>query len=275
MIDPSAKAIVRNLQAARPSPTMPLAFVGHGNPMNAINDSSFAREWQRMATLIPKPQAIICMSAHWLTSGTFITAMQQPPTIHDIYGFPPELYTIAYTAPGHPVFAEEISTLYEHIETDHRWGFDHGAWMVLMHMYPAMNIPVMQLSIDMSISLEQIYTLTELLKPLRERGVLFLGSGNIVHNLAHARLMESETAYDWALEFDATSAALIRDRNDQDLLHYQKLGRSAQLAIPTEDHYRPMMMTLALSRPNDQLTFFNERIDAASVSMRSFLLSPR
>jgi 4,5-DOPA dioxygenase extradiol len=275
MFDSATKAVLHNLQAGQPSPTMPVAFVGHGNPMNAINDSRFAQEWKRMATLIPQPQTIICMSAHWLTEGTYVTAMQQPPTIHDMYGFPRELYEIQYTAPGDTVLATELSALYEHIKTDHQWGFDHGAWMVLMHMYPAMKIPVLQLSIDMAASLEQLYELTNLLKPLRDRGVLFLGSGNIVHNLERARLTDTASAYDWALEFDAISAKLIHDRNYQDLLQYQKLGSSARLAIPTEDHYRPMLMTLALSSPRDTLTFFNESIDAASVSMRSFLLSPR
>lgn len=228
-----------------------------------------------MATFIPKPQAIIVMSAHWLTHGTSITAMQQPPTIHDFYGFPSDLYAMNYAAPGNPVLAKDISAFAEHVQLDHTWGFDHGAWTVLMHMYPEGKIPVLQLSIDMATSLEHLFELTTLLRPLRDRGVLFIGSGNIVHNLAQVEFSDHATAHEWALDFDQTSAKLISDRNFKALLRYQTLGSSARLSIPTEDHYRPMMMTLALSTMRDQLSFFNESIDAASVSMRSFLLSSR
>lgn len=269
----STKQVFSALYSGKLSPRMPVAFVGHGNPMNAITDTVFSSEWERMATLIPQPSAIICMSAHWLTTGTRVTAMTEPKTIHDFYGFPEELYNVQYPAPGCPDLAHGAQSFIEHMELDHEWGFDHGAWSVLKHMYPNADIPTIQLSIDMESSIEQLHELIQQLKPLRDRGVLFLGSGNIVHNL---RLVDfhSNTAQEWALEFDKTSKELIEKKDVQSLLHYRNLGNAAQIAIPTEDHYRPMTMTMGLIEESEKITFFNEDIDLGSVSMRSFISTP-
>lgn len=267
-------SFLKQLETGAPTPTMPVAFIGHGNPMNTINNSVFAHEWNRMSSLIPRPRAIVVMSAHWLSRGLRVTAMPQPQTIHDFYGFPQELYDIQYPAPGSPDLASATQSFINHIELDHDWGLDHGAWTVLAHMYPDASIPVVQLSVDMHSSLEELYNTVSLLRPLRERGVLFMGSGNIVHNLGLVNFNPNPTPADWALEFDATSKELIENRNIQPLIDYASLGSAAQLAIPSEDHYRPMIMTLALTNNNEKITFFNESIDAATVSMRSFILSP-
>jgi 4,5-DOPA dioxygenase extradiol len=266
----TTKKLFNALYNGQLTPRMPVAFIGHGNPMNAINDSVFAAEWNKMAKLIPQPTAIICISAHWLTRGTYVTAMNNPKTIHDFYGFPQSLYEIEYTAPGSPELAQGVQSFTDHIETDHEWGLDHGAWTILMHMYPNANIPTIQLSIDMQSSIEQLNDLMRQLQPLRDRGVLFLGSGNIVHNLELVDF-HSNTAADWAIEFDQKSKELIEKKDIESLINYSNLGSAARMAIPTEDHYRPMTMTLGLIEEHEKITFFTEDIDLGSVSMRSFI----
>ncbi len=267
-----AEDVVRELRDGKPSAKMPVMFVGHGNPMNAVTDNAFSREWAKIGKELTVPRAIICMSAHWLTKGSFITAMPNPITIHDFFGFPDAMYDVKYPAPGDPPLASEVCQIVKGIEEDHEWGLDHGAWSFLVKMFPHADIPVLQLSVDYSKSPEQQYGLTRELTSLREKGVLFIGSGNIVHNL-RAASFDNATPYDWALEFDAMSKKLIETGDHQALVHYKKLGRAADMSIPTDEHYRPMLTTLALSDPNERVRFFNEAIDAASISMRSFILS--
>lgn len=251
---------------------MPLLFIGHGNPMNAIEDNQYSREWERLGKELPKPQAIVCMSAHWTTEGSFVTAMDMPPTIRDFYGFPRELSEVKYLAKGDPDLAKKMCNIVKDIMLDEdEWGLDHGAWSVLNKMYPKANIPVLQLSVDYSRNPQQQYDLVCELQSLREKGVLFLGSGNIVHNLRMVS-MDFDKPYDWAVEFDAMSKRLIEKGDHRSLIQYEKLGAAAQMAIPTDEHYRPMLATLALQRKGEQPHFFNEGIDLGSVGMRSFIL---
>ncbi|MCX6733299.1 MAG: 4,5-DOPA dioxygenase extradiol [Candidatus Peregrinibacteria bacterium] len=264
-----AKSVVKKLQEGSRTERMPLLFIGHGNPMNAIEDNEYSRNWEKVGKDIPKPKAIICMSAHWTTKGSFVTAMETPPTIHDFYGFPQELYQVTYPAKGDPKLANDMCKIVKDIMLDEdEWGLDHGAWSVLHKMYPKADIPVLQLSVDYSRSPEQQYELTKELVSLREKGILFLGSGNIVHNLSMASF-DTKKPYDWAVEFDALSRDLIEKGDHKALIHYEKLGAAAKMAIPTDEHYRPLLTTLALRGEDEKVEFFNEGIDLASVSMRS------
>ena len=251
------------------TPLMPVLFVGHGNPMNAITTNAFAKEWERIGRDL-HPRAILCVSAHWETRGTMVTAMENPKTIHDFGGFPDELFRVQYPAPGNPELAAQISRLtHKTIMHDHEWGLDHGAWSVLKRMFPAANIPVLQLSLDVTKSPMQHIELARELHELRRRGVVIVGSGNIVHNLG---LMQWRgEALPWAQEFDARSRDLITSRDLNALANYTALGRAAQLAIPTPEHYLPMLYSLALVEHNEEIVFFNDSIDLGSVSMRSFI----
>ena len=260
------------LGALKPTPTLPVLFVGHGNPMNAITENSFAQEWRRIGRNLPEPAVVVCISAHWMTQGHFVTAMPNPRTIHDFYGFPDDLYRVEYPVKGSPETAEYISELVREIQLDHEWGLDHGAWSVLMHLIPDCRTPILQLSIDMATSPQEEYNLARRLRALRDKGVLFIGSGNIVHNLRTLRF-EGGDAYDWALEFDTASRSLIEAGDHDSLIHYENLGQAAQLSIPTDDHYRPMLSALALSYPDERPVFFNETIDLGSIGMRSFVMA--
>lgn len=267
-----AHEVVKDLRERRPTDRMPALFIGHGNPMNAIEDNHFSREWKRVGQEMPRPTAIVCMSAHWTTKGSFITAMDTPPMIHDFYGFPEEMYRVKYPAVGSPELAQDVCEISKNILLDDdEWGLDHGAWSVLKQMYPDADIPVLQLSVDYSRSPEQQYELVRELQVLRERGVLFLGSGNIVHNLRMASF-DSRKPFDWAVEFDAVSAKHITDGDHRGLIHYEKLGAAAKMSIPTDEHYRPMLATLAMQAKGEIPEFFNEGIELASVGMRSFIL---
>lgn len=260
-----------DLQELPHSKRMPLLFIGHGNPMNAIEDNVFTKAWRALAKSIARPKVIIVMSAHWVTlGGNFVTAISKPQMIYDMYGFPEELYRKQYPAPGNVFLAKQINKEIAKIGLDNQWGFDHGTWSVLAQMYPEANIPVLQLSINNSITpLEEFYLL-EQLKDLRDHGVLFIGSGNIVHNLG--AINWNDQAHDWALEFDAIAASLIEKRDLKALIDYEKLGITAKLSIPTDEHYRPMLATLALANSQDNLKFFNEKVVMGSVGMRSFIL---
>ena len=255
------------------TPLMPALFIGHGNPMHAITKNPFASTWEKYGRNLPRPKAVLCISAHWETSGTKITAMPAPRTIHDFGGFPQELFDVRYPAPGDPTLATDIvSRITKHtIELDHTWGLDHGAWSVLRRMYPKADIPVLQLSLDMNMSPQQHVRLANDLTILRRRGILIVGSGNIVHNLGRMR-WEGPT-YDWAKEFDITSKRLIEQRDITKLAAYESLGTAARMAIPTREHYLPMLYIMGMADGKDHLTFFNESIDLGSVSMRSILLS--
>lgn len=266
----AAHALVGRLADAPTTPVMPLLFVGHGNPMNAITDNDYARAWERIGASLAPPTAILCVSAHWETRGTWVTAMERPRTIHDFGGFPQELFDVQYPAPGSPTIATDITTATAHtIGLDHAWGLDHGAWSVLKRMFPAADVPVLQLSLDTRRTPAEHVVLARDLAGLRRKGILIVGSGNIVHNLRRMRF--EGDAYDWALEFDETSKKLIAGRAVDTLARYDRLGEAARQAIPTNEHYLPMLYSLAMVGKDEGLQFFNERIDLGSVSMRSFL----
>ena len=251
---------------------MPAMFVGHGSPMNAIEENAFSNEWERIGKQLPLPQAILCVSAHWMTNGTTVAMTDKPETIHDFYGFPEEMYRINYPAPGSPAWALTVKDTVQtvSVQEDHDWGLDHGSWSVLKKMFPEANVPVFQLSLDAKASPEQHYALARELSGLRERGLLIVGSGNIVHNLRMAQWNDS--AYDWTIEFDEQVKELINKGDHQSLVAFRKLGRAADLSIPTTEHYLPMLYALGASLPGDDLFYFNEKNTMGSVSMRSFVL---
>ena len=255
------------------SERMPLLFIGHGNPMNAILDNEFHRSWQQLGQQLPKPQAILCISAHWLTKGTAVTSMTNPRTIHDFGGFPPELFAQEYPAPGNPDLAEQIQQMSQQYEilANYEWGLDHGAWSVLKPMFPLVDVPVVQLSLDYNADINYHYDLAESLRLLREKGVLIIGSGNLVHNLRQMSM--SGNVFDWAMEFDQKIARLIEKGDDQEIINFQKWGSLSQMAHPTFDHLLPLFYVLGMKYPNESPYFFNESIDLGSVSMRSVIFS--
>lgn len=247
---------------------MPSLFVGHGSPMNAIEDNEFSHTWAELGKVLPKPKGIISISAHWETSGAYVTAMRAPRTIYDFYGFPPELYKESYPAPGSPELAARIQKIVStgKINLDDSWGLDHGTWSVLIRMYPKADIPVVQLSLDRSRDADYHYKVGQELAALRNEGILLLGSGNLVHNL---RLVQwDDKQYEWAKDFDATTAQWIKDGNDQALIHYEKAGQSAALSINSAEHYLPLLYILGSRHSKDQVTFFNEKVTMGSISMR-------
>lgn len=263
-----------NLKALQFDPgLMPVLFVGHGSPMNALEDNAFSRNWRELGRRLPTPEAILCVSAHWLTRGTAITAMAQPRTIHDFWGFPEALNAYRYPAPGDPALARSITGMVNGAEVtlDEDWGLDHGTWVVLTRMFPAAEIPVLQLSIDPRQPAQYHYALGAELRSLRERGVLLVGSGNVVHNLGLMDL-SAHRGYDWAIAFDAAIAARLLQRDHQGLIDYQALGRMAQLSVPTNDHYLPLLYVAGASRSQDRIAFFSEQIVYGAVSMRCVLL---
>ena len=253
------------------SDKMPVLFIGHGSPMNAIEDNDWTRGWKSTAEKLAPPSAILVVSAHWLTPGkTQVTAMESPRTIHDFGGFPEELFAQQYPAPGAPKMAQATIDLVRksHIEADREWGLDHGAWSVLLPMFPDAKIPVYQLSIDWSASPQELFDLARELRPLRERGVLVIGSGNLVHNLRQMRM--SGQPYDWAIEFEAKMVEAILSGDPRPVIEFQKLGALARQAHPTYDHFLPVLYSLALRDDEEQTELFNRGIDLGSVSMLSF-----
>ena len=256
---------------------MPVLFIGHGSPMNGIEDNEFSRRWKQMATEIPVPRAVLVVSAHWFTRGTRITAMDFPKTIHDFGGFPPELYQVQYPAPGQPALATETAELLKsaHVELDHDWGLDHGTWTIIRHMYPKADIPVLQLSIDYTKPPQYHYDLARELYALRKKGVLIVGSGNMVHNLgmlAWEKLQAPEYGFDWALHMNQTFKDFITNGDHQPLIHYETLGREARLAIPTPEHYLPLLYTLGVKGNDDAVSFLNDKAVAGSLTMTSVKL---
>lgn len=256
---------------------MPVLFVGHGSPMNGIEDTEFSRRWTQMAKEIPVPKAVLVISAHWFTKGTRITAMDFPQTIHDFGGFPKALFDVQYKAPGNPVLAKETAELLHstNVTLDHDWGLDHGAWTVVRHMYPEANIPVLQLSIDYTKGPQYHYDLAKELYALRKKGILIMGSGNMVHNLqmvAWDRLNDAEYAYDWALQINDRFKELIQAGDHASLIHYAALGREAMLAVPTPEHYLPLMYTLGVRTDKDKVSFFNDKAVGGSLTMTSVRL---
>ena len=252
---------------------MPVLFVGHGSPMNAIEENEFTLYWKKLATEIEKPKAVLCISAHWLTRGTFVTAMDHPKTIHDFGGFPQALFDVNYPAPGNPALAEETAKLITStsVGLDHEWGLDHGTWSIVKNMYPNAEIPVLQLSIDYSQPAQYHYDLAKQLGALRKKGVLIIGSGNMVHNLgmvAWDKLNES-FGFDWAIEMNTIFKKKIEENDHTALIQYEKLSSAAKLAVPTPDHYYPLIYTLGLKEEKDSISFFNDKPVAGSLTMTS------
>ena len=248
---------------------LPALFVGHGSPTNAIEDNEFSRSWAEAGSALPRPRAILCVSAHWETQGAYVTAMRNPKTIHDFFGFPQALFEMQYPAPGSPALArltqETVKTSV--VAPDETWGLDHGTWSVLSRMFPAADIPVVQLSLDRGREPEAHYELARDLRALRKRGVLILGSGNIVHNLG--RIVWQDTAYDWAVEFDERVKRLIASGDHDAIIQYRRLGQAARLAVPTNEHFLPLLYILALQEHNEAIRFFTEKVTLGAISMRS------
>ncbi len=261
---------IRTLNAFADSDAkMPALFVGHGSPMNAIDDNEFSRTWIEAGRSLPRPQAILCISAHWETADPQVTAMAQPRTIHDFYGFPRPLYEMHYPAPGSPDLARltQETVCSAQVGPDYDWGLDHGAWSVLGRLFPDADIPVVQLSLDRTQGPDFHYDLGKELKPLRRKGVLIVGSGNAVHNLG--LVAWQDVAYDWALEFDDKIKQLILSGDHRALVRYDQLGRAARLAVPTNEHYLPLLYALAVQDRDDHVSFFADKVTMGSISMRS------
>jgi len=257
------------------SPKMPVLFLGHGSPMNAIEENEFVQGFRKVGAQIEKPKAILVVSAHWETRGTFVTAMDNPPTIHDFGGFPRELFEVQYPAPGSPELAQytkEIITSTE-VYLDDKWGLDHGSWSVIKHLYPDADVPVIQMSIDYTQPPAYHYALAKELAILRNKGVLIVGSGNIVHNLrmvAWQHLNTTGYAYDWAQYADEKMKEYIREGNHQPLIEYYKQGKEFQLAVPTPEHFIPMLYALSLQEKNEHIEIFNDAAVGGSLTMTSF-----
>jgi 4,5-DOPA dioxygenase extradiol len=248
---------------------MPALFVGHGNPMNAIEDSEFSRVWAEVGQSIPKPKAILCISAHWETEGTRVTAMELPRTIHDFHGFPKPLFDMDYPAPGKPALARLIRETVADVPVtlDYEWGLDHGAWSVLCRMFPQADIPVAQLSLDRTKPPAFHYGLGKSLRELRNRGILIVASGNIVHNLG--AVVWQDTAHDWALAFDGLIKRLIASGDPDAVTHYERLGDAAKASVPTAEHFLPLLYILGLQETGDEVKFFNEKVTLGAISMTS------
>jgi 4,5-DOPA dioxygenase extradiol len=247
--------------------TMPAIFFGHGNPMNAIERNAYTDAWSRIGRTMPRPTAIVMVSAHWYLPGTMATAMARPRTIHDFGGFPRPLYEVTYAAPGAPELAKRLQSI-AGAELDDRWGLDHGTWSVLIHVYPDADVPIVQLSIDETQPPAFHYELGRRLGALRDEGILVAGSGNIVHNLhAYAWGRHPVEPFDWALRFEAQARRLIEAGDHAPLVEYESLGRDAMLSAPTPDHYLPLLYVLGARRDGERATFPVEGIDGGSVSM--------
>lgn len=253
---------------------MPVLFLGHGSPMNAIEENEFVTGFRNIGKGIPKPTAILCVSAHWETRGTFVTAMENPPTIHDFGGFPKALFDVQYPAPGSPELAKETKSIIKRTEVvlDEKWGLDHGAWSVIKHLYPNADIPVIQMSLDYYQAPQFHYDLAKELSSLRKKGVLIIGSGNMVHNLrmvAWDKLNTDNYGYDWALEASEKMKKFILSGDHQQLINFQSQGKAFDLAIPTPEHYLPLLYSLALKGENEKVSLFNDKAVGGSLTMTS------
>lgn len=257
---------------------MPVLFLGHGSPMNAIEENQFVTGFRNIAKTLPKPNAILCVSAHWFTKGTKVTAMEMPQTIHDFGGFPQELFNVQYPAKGSPELAQITHELVlpTPVELDHEWGLDHGAWTVIKHLYPNADIPVIQLSIDYTKSAQYHFELAQKLQALRNKGILIIGSGNIVHNLRlvdFANFDRDNYGYDWAIEARETVNNYLIDGNYKPLIEYDKQSKALQMAIPSPDHYLPLIYTLGLQQKGESISLFNDKLVAGSLSMTSLKIA--
>ena len=251
---------------------MPVLFVGHGSPMNAIEDNEYSRTWRSIAERIPKPEVILSISAHWFIKGTKVMNEEEPKTIYDMYGFPKELYEIIYNSPGSPSMAKISKELIsKETEYDNSWGIDHGTWSVLVHMYPDRDIPVFQISIDAYAPPEIHYKIGKELRSLREKGVLILGTGNVVHNLRLVDWHKGSKGFDWAYEFDDYICENIKTKNHNNIIKYNELGEIAKLAVPTPDHFYPLLYALGASDEEDKVSVFNKFCELGSLTMTSYL----
>ena len=268
-------SVLQSLFESDDTPLMPALFVGHGSPMNAIEDNVFSQSWRALGQKLPKPRAIVCISAHWETQGTRVTANPLPETIHDFGGFPQALFDARYPAPGSPDLAAEIAQELHHdgVKTDLQWGLDHGTWSVLRPMFPEAKIPVIQISLDYRKTPAQHYALAQKLKWLRRKGVLVMGSGNIVHNLGMLDWRNPNKAFDWATEFNQSIKNALLQGDHSVLRDYHKLGKAAQNAVPTAEHYLPMLYIAALGGDKTQPQFFNDQPSMGSLYMTSFLVN--
>ncbi len=257
-----------------PTETMPVLFLGHGSPMNALQQNEFSKGWQDTGKSLPTPKAILCISAHWETKGTFVTAMTKPKTIHDFGGFPRELHEFQYPAPGSPELAEEVKGIVRKtsVQLDHNWGLDHGSWSVIAHLYPGANIPVIQMSMDYTKDPLWHYELAKELSVLRQKGILIMGSGNIVHNL-HRADWNTQGGFDWAIEANEKVKKLILENNHNSLVNYHLLGKEVQLAVPSPEHYMPLLYALGLKQDKETPVLFNDKTELGSISMTSVKLS--
>ncbi len=267
----SLEALTKDLG---PSEKMPVLFLGHGNPMNAIEENEFVSGFRNVGKTIPKPKAILVISAHWETRGTFVTAMDKPETIHDFGGFPKALFDFQYPAPGSPELAKETKSIITttQVGLDDKWGLDHGAWSVITHLYPKADVPVVQMSIDYTQGGQYHYDLAKQLAGLRNKGVLIVGSGNMVHNLGRIAWDKMNTdayAYDWATEASEKMKKYILSDEHQPLINFKSQGSAFDLAIPTPEHYLPLIYTLALKEKNEKITLFNDKAVAGSLTMTS------
>lgn len=254
---------------------MPVLFLGHGSPMNAIEENEFVREWQKLGKTLPKPNAILCISAHWETKGTFVTAMEKPKTIHDFGGFPQALFDVQYPAPGSLELANETKKIITKTDVglDHQWGLDHGCWSVVKHLYPNADVPIIQMSMDYTQAPQYHYELAQQLNALRKKGILIVGSGNIVHNLgmvAWDKMNVPNYAFDWAIEANEKIKSLVINNDYNNLINYKKLGTAVNLAAPSPDHFLPLLYTLALKSDNDNVSVFNDKAVMGSLTMTSF-----
>jgi 4,5-DOPA dioxygenase extradiol len=253
---------------------MPVLFLGHGSPMNAIDENEFVQGWREIGKTLPKPNAVLCVSAHWETKGTFVTAMEKPKTIHDFGGFPKELYEVQYPAPGSPELAKETKNIIKKtdVELDLNWGLDHGAWSVIKHLYPSADVPVIELSLDYSQPPQYHYELARELSSLRKKGVLIVGSGNMVHNLRMVdwrRLNDVDYSYDWASDASEKMKKFILSGDHKQLINYQSQGKEFKLAVPTPEHYLPLLYALALKEESEDVTLFNDKAVGGSLTMTS------
>ena len=256
---------------------MPAVFFGHGSPMNALEQNRYTETWRRIGASIPKPKAILCVSAHWMTRGTAVTAMDKPRTIHDFGGFPQELFEIQYPAPGSPPLAARVRELLAPVDVrlDQSWGLDHGTWSVLAHVFPDANVPIVQLSLDANQPPRYHYELGARLAPLRDEGVLIVGSGNVVHNLGRIQWAEDAKPYDWAVRFNETVRAHLAAREHQALIDCLSLGSDARLSVPTPEHYLPLLYVIATQGKNETESLPVDGIELGSIGMLTAIVGPQ
>lgn len=272
----SFKTVLDNLKEQ--DEKMPVLFIGHGSPMNAIEDNEFTRGWKELASTLPKPKAILMVSAHWETKGTFVTAMDKPKTIHDFGGFPKALFETQYKANGSKWLAEKTKKIIEPVNVglDYLWGLDHGSWSVLKQLYPNADIPVVQLSLDYTKDTQYHYDLAKKLQSLRKKGVLIIGSGNMVHNFQYAQIkgdFNAHFGHDWAIEANEIFKKLIAENDFKSLIDFKNYSKALSLSVPTPEHYLPMLYAIALRENKENILFFNDALVGGSFSMTSLIIS--